>query len=189
MIRVQQLQHLLSTHQPADAQEEAHLRAMRSLSQQPRSWHRTHYEPGHYTASAFVLDARGHRLLLIHHASLRRWLQPGGHLEATDAHPLAAARREVAEETGLHQLEAQLDGALLDVDVHRIPARGEQPAHRHYDLRFLFRASAGARPRAGSDARDARWVGLADVHALESDASVQRAIGRILREGHGQLGG
>ena len=56
----------------------------------------------HGTASVFLL-ARfdgGWRIGLIHHPRLRRWMLPGGHVEAYE-NPAEAALREVREETGL----------------------------------------------------------------------------------------
>lgn len=57
--------------------------------------------PLHLTASAVVLDGPAEHLALVWHARGRCWVQPGGHLEATDASLEAAVRREIAEETGL----------------------------------------------------------------------------------------
>jgi enoyl-[acyl-carrier protein] reductase I len=36
-----------------------------------------------------------------------------------------------------------VDPALFDLDRHWIPARGAEPGHWHYDLRFVVRATAG----------------------------------------------
>ncbi|MBB2488265.1 NUDIX domain-containing protein, partial [Mitsuaria sp. WAJ17] len=58
---------------------------------------------GHITTSAIVLDASGTQLLLIHHKTLDRWLQPGGHYEAPGS-VWDSALREVAEETGVSGL-------------------------------------------------------------------------------------
>lgn len=140
---------------------------------------REHLEPGHFTASAFVLSPCKGELLLIRHAKLRRWLQPGGHFEPADASVEAAARREVQEEVGLS--DATLANAgLFDVDVHQIPANPKQAAHEHFDLRLLFQAHT-RRINAGSDADAARWIGLEDVQRWQSDASVMRAVGQLLR--------
>jgi len=138
---------------------------------------RSHFVPGHFTASAFLLSPDGAQLLLVFHGKLHRWLQPGGHIDPADETVWAAARREVAEEVGV---ALQDDGSLLDVDVHAIPALGGAPAHEHFDVRFLFRTPTLAHT-AGSDARDSRWFPLEEINALSSDASVLRAVEKIRR--------
>ena len=71
-----------------------------------------------------------------------------------------------------------MGSGVLDVDVHEIPARGDMPAHRHYDVRLLL-ASASASAEAGSDADAVRWVPLADVENVDTDESVMRAVRKI----------
>lgn len=155
---------LLADHRPANPGESAHLEAIRRLVEAPGDpTDRTRFDPGHLTASAFVLHPHREAVVLIHHAKLGIWVQPGGHLEADDADAEAAARREVDEETGLSGLTPL---GLVDVDVHPIPARGSEPSHRHYDLRFGFRATEDPL-RSGPGVVDVRWVPLSRVLALE----------------------
>jgi ADP-ribose pyrophosphatase YjhB (NUDIX family) len=171
------LKELLERLEPLDHVEEAHRSSFLRLLELPGDvTSREHYEPGHVTASAFVLSPDEARLLLIHHGKLHRWLQPGGHCETTDGSAEAAARREALEETGVADLE--LLAAPFDVDVHEIPARGASPAHLHFDVRFLFRANNDAL-QSGSDALAARWVKLDEVASLESDESVMRAVRKL----------
>jgi 8-oxo-dGTP pyrophosphatase MutT (NUDIX family) len=139
---------------------------------------RDHFAPGHFTASGFVLSPDGHALLLIHHRKLNRWLQPGGHVERADTDIVTAARRELGEEVGLAQLPLEREG-IFDLDVHAIPPLGRDPAHEHFDVRFLFRAPS-FELQAGSDARAARWVPLALIDEVESDRSVMRAVQKLL---------
>lgn len=180
MNRRHDLQVRLLACQPTDPLEANHLRRLHALLEAPADpFHRGQFEPGHVTASAFVLSPDGGSLLLILHGKLHRWLQPGGHVDALDGDVEAAARREVAEEVDLHDLTAVLaPGVPFDIDVHDIPALKNEPAHAHFDVRFLFRASSLAM-RAGSDARAAQWVRLEAVQALESDASVLRAVAKL----------
>jgi hypothetical protein len=49
------------------------------------------HKVGHLTASGFVVSPSHDQLLLIQHKKLQRLLQPGGHMEPTDASPLDAA--------------------------------------------------------------------------------------------------
>ncbi len=173
---------LLAEHHPADAQEREYLARIRGLVQDDVSWFsRQHFEPGHVTASGFVVSPDGRKLLLIHHAKLDMWLQPGGHVDPEDGSLELAARREVMEETGLREL-LPLPGfpRAVDVDVHVIPAnpRKGEPGHRHYDVRFAFWATDEAL-QAGSDALDARWVPLEQVRDAGTDDSVRRAVRKL----------
>lgn len=188
--RTAELRTLLERLEPADALEETHrTRILALLADASDPFEREHYTPGHVTASAFVLDPARERVLLILHGKLGRWLQPGGHVDASDSSIALAACREVLEETGL---DVKLDVGtgvapaihLLDVDVHEIPARGAAPAHEHFDVRFAFEATH-THARAGSDAKQARWVSIAQLLSggpdLPTDESVMRAVRKLSR--------
>ncbi len=132
--------------------------------------------PGHVTTSAIVLDSGGRKTLLIHHRSLGRWLQPGGHYEPPEG--LAeSALREAAEETGLAGLALDpWHGASrlpVDIDSHRIPARPErgEPEHWHHDIRFIVRAQEADEIRPDrAEVHGAEWRGLSDLEAIAPGA-------------------
>lgn len=98
--------------------------------------------PAHITCSAVVVGS-DRRVLHVFHRASGLVLVPGGHVEPTDRTLLAAAVREVGEETGIKAGDLCLTPLLdipVDIDYHDIdarPGKGE-PAHRHYDLRFAF---------------------------------------------------
>ncbi len=96
---------------------------------------------GHITASAIVIDNTNENILLIWHEKLERWLQPGGHVEVeVDTSLAKAALRELIEETNIAISTISLESEFpFDLDVHTIPERKDEPAHNHYDFRFLFR--------------------------------------------------
>ncbi|QRM28640.1 NUDIX hydrolase [Microvirga sp. VF16] len=129
--------------------------------------------PGHVTTSAFILDRTGQNILLIHHRSLDRWLQPGGHYEAPEGLP-DSALREAVEETGLHGLVIDpwhdISGMPIDIDSHRIPARPErnEPEHWHFDIRYVVRAGEGSAIQP--DLREVHGAEWRDLHDLESIA-------------------
>ena len=132
-------------------------------------------ESGHVTASAWIMDAAGEKVLLTHHAKLNLWVQLGGHVEDGDGGAAAAALREAREESGLTAVRL-VSERVFDVDVHPIPARGEVPAHFHYDLRFLCVADSQEPLQVSGESHDLAWVALAEVPALTGERSVLRML-------------
>lgn len=179
--RLAQVRQLLLAHRPADDREadfQARLLALCDAGDGLEgAFYRGHFNPGHFTASSFVLSPDLRSVLLIYHSKFQRWLQPGGHFEPEDADLFAAARREVAEETGVTALDLRGEG-LFDIDLHDIPPRKADPFHQHFDLRVCWVARDEALT-AGTDAHDARWVPIDEIDQWESDASVMRAVGKL----------
>jgi len=94
-------------------------------------------EGHHVTASAFVVSSRG--VILHRHRLLGIWIQPGGHVDASES-PESAALRETLEETGL--VARHFDPVeLFHVDVHPGPKGHRGPIdHIHYDVRYVVLA-------------------------------------------------
>ncbi|MCA8973764.1 MAG: NUDIX hydrolase [Planctomycetes bacterium] len=143
---------------------------------------------GHITASAWILDADRDRALLCHHGKLGRWLQLGGHVDG-EVDVERAALREAKEESGLRQLRlvpwAGADLVPLDLDVHPIPARADEPAHEHWDVRFLLRAAPGQQLEISAESNDLRWFRPEEVALVTTEESVLRLQqkARRLRDG------
>lgn len=127
---------------------------------------------GHLTGSAWILDASGNRVLLTHHRKLDRWLQPGGHADG-DHDILSVAMKEAEEETGLDPLES-VNEAIFDLDVHPIPARGSDPEHLHYDVRFAIRHSGDGAFVVSEESHDLAWVPLEQLADYTDEDSILR---------------
>ena len=86
---------------------------------------------GHITGSAIIFDYKNSKVLLIKHIILQRWLQPGGHIEKTDASILDGVYREIFEETNIAKDDLMLISPIfgkkfpIDIDSHPIPESGQ----------------------------------------------------------------
>ena len=125
---------------------------------------------GHITGSAWIVNSAGDRVLLTHHRKLGRWLQPGGHSDG-DPDSLKVALREAREESGLDV--RAIEETIFDLDVHLIPARAAEPAHYHYDVRFLVQALED-RFRVSEESGALAWVPADRVDVFTNDESVLR---------------
>lgn len=130
---------------------------------------------GHFTASCWLVSGDGRRALLTHHRKLDRWLQPGGHADG-DVDLGRVALREAQEETGVAELK--LEGGIFDLDRHRIPARGAEPEHWHYDVRYVIRAGANERFVVSDESHALAWRGVADI---ADDADLDTSLRRMAR--------
>ncbi len=153
-----------------DVDQAARRQILQFCSEHADALHRTCLT-GHLTGSALVVDPSRKASLLIHHTKLDRWLQPGGHADG-DGDLGRVALREATEETGLTGLSLVLPA--IDLDIHDIPARGDEPAHLHLDVRFLVLAPPGAVANHNHEAIDAKWVTLDDAADYMADGELKR---------------
>ena len=166
------LQRLLKAHSAVDDDERHALERMkRFVEAEPDCFERS-FEPGHVTGSAWIVSPSRRGVLLTHHRKLDLWLQLGGHCDG-DPDVRAVSLREAHEESGLDELRV-VDEAVFDVDVHEIPVRPGEPAHFHYDVRFLLEADPEAPLVVSAESRALAWVELERVATLSTDASVLR---------------
>jgi len=163
---------LLSSYVASTAREEADRCAMLRLAQELQEPISRGEPSAHFTASALVIDVACERVCLVAHAKLGRLLQPGGHVEPTDLSLEAAALREAREETALELTFHPTAPRPFDLDVHEIPARGDEPRHWHLDVRYLLVGS-------GDPCDGAQWYPLGKA----GDESVDRLAAKALRLG------
>ena len=174
----------LGAHVAIDHEEEEHRRRMSQFVVSNRhDWWKRSTAEGHVTGSAWILNHAATHALLLLHRKLNLWVQPGGHLDDSDASPAAGAMREAQEESGIANL-LFVNTALFDVDIHDIPARtgkhGTEPAHLHYDARYLIMAM-DARITISEESLDAKWMPLQALAKPSHERSIVRMAEKSLR--------
>ena len=180
MLPVREALSLVSSFVPASEDQKSHELILALLDQTPAPYSRHQFNPGHITCTALVWDPDRRRILLAYHHRLRRWLLPGGHVEATDASLPDTAAREAAEETSV-RIAAASSGRLAGLDVHGIPAnpRKSEPFHLHHDLMFELVAESAAVARS-EEAPEVAWCSLDDEEfkRYQLPSSIVRAARR-----------
>jgi 8-oxo-dGTP pyrophosphatase MutT (NUDIX family) len=132
--------------------------------------------PAHFTGSAFVVSADGARSLLHHHRKLDRWLQFGGHCDGEED-VLSVAQREANEESGIQDLIVA-SSRPFDLDIHEIPAFGDEPTHLHYDVRYVLIAPEQAEIQTSPESKELRWFEPSEMRSLPLDSGLRRLIAK-----------
>ncbi|APJ02567.1 NUDIX hydrolase [Silvanigrella aquatica] len=152
--------------------------------------------PGHITGSAYIINASFTKMLFTYHAKLKKWLQLGGHC---DGEYLVhnTALREAHEESGLKQLnlinilnfpeiyhvneltENKLSALPIDIDIHIIPERKNDPKHKHYDVSYLILANESENIIISEESLDLKWIDFKDIKLYTNETKTLRQINKI----------
>jgi 8-oxo-dGTP pyrophosphatase MutT (NUDIX family) len=177
---VGELTRLLSGYHPRGAAEVADLARIRTLlGDVDDPW--TRAIPLHVTGSAVIVHPASRRVLLRWHARQQAWLQVGGHGDPGESEPLAVALREAAEETGLADLVPWPAKDLVHAVIVAVPAKGDEPAHEHADLRFALATDQPDTVRPERPDAPVRWLTFAAAAELTAEANLRETLDRVER--------
>ena len=168
---------VLDAYEPEDDAEAADVSRVREALDAGDPWSRQ--RPLHVTGSALVVHPPTRRVLLRWHEHLQRWLQVGGHGDPGEGDPEAVALREAVEETGLGDVRLLQPGPVQIVVVP-VPARGDEPAHEHADVRYVLVTDRPDDARPETDGARLRWLTLDEAVAEVEEDNLRTCLRRVL---------
>jgi ADP-ribose pyrophosphatase YjhB (NUDIX family) len=100
---------------------------------------------------------------LMHHLKLWMWLQFWWHAD-WDMNIKNVALRELEEESWIKENDIVILDDIYDIDIHEIPARKLEPAHFHYDIRFLAIVREDIKIiREEKEAKEIKWCDINEI--------------------------
>ena len=164
----------IASYKTSYREEELFVPKFIELLSSARAFYRDHL-PGHITGSAWIVNQDFSKTLLIEHAKLKKWLQPGGHADG-ETEVMNVARREALEETGVSGL-IPLSTTFFDLDIHPIPERKDFPAHDHYDVRYIFQVNDSVELTISDESTGLKWVSFETIASLtHNNQSIMRMV-------------
>ncbi len=151
---------------------------MLTFLEQPNCFSRENHK-GHFTGSAWIVSRCKEFALMNYHKKLDKWIQFGGHSDGEED-LLKVAIKEASEETGISGFKT-LSSDIFDIDIHLVPFMKSQPAHYHYDVRFILEADRKEKIKISSESKEIRWVQLGEIYRLNSEISIQRMIDKTVK--------
>lgn len=138
---------------------------------------------GHVVASGYVYAKKERKFLLVYHRDFKKFIYPGGHIDKEDISPIQAARREVAEETGLINVQNvsnfEDENVPIDIDTQKIEIneRLNLPQHYHFDYRYLFVIDEIQKIKIDAEElAEFKWL---DIEELKNNKSFKNVIEKI----------
>ncbi len=117
---------------------------------------------GHFCASAFVVNEKHDKMVVVYHIINDGWMYPGGHADG-ETNFLEVAVREVLEETGLkvRVLDKNIFGIQANPVQSHIKNNKFISAHTHYDVIYLLEADEEEKLEYREDeSKGVKWINL-----------------------------
>ncbi len=174
----------IRAYRPWNEQEERDKAVMlRVLSAMPDCFDRAN-EIAHFSASSWIVNRDGSRVLMAYHNLYNAWAWTGGHADG-ERDLLSVALREAQEETGVHARPVTEDiysVEILTVDGHEKRDR-YVPSHLHLNVTYLLRADDKEPIRSKADENAAvRWFSLEEALQSCSEAWMVQRVYKKLNE-------
>jgi 8-oxo-dGTP diphosphatase len=128
-----------------------------------------------FTVSAFIIHPTEPKLCLHYHKKLRKWLQPGGHIEL-DEDPIEALTHELDEEVGISLADCEVyepqeqptvrGQKILPLpsmfNVHEFADSG----HKHIDMQYIIKSNTVQfNPKEG-ESPIVSWLTIDEIEKL-----------------------
>jgi 8-oxo-dGTP pyrophosphatase MutT (NUDIX family) len=166
------LKTLLTSYQPVDQTEISSKQEILDFLENHSDCLERTCPPGHFTASAWVLNRTGTHALLMNHRKYGMWTQTGGHCDG-DGNLLAVAIKEAREESGISDI-LPVFTRIFDLAVFDVPERPGEPAHKHYDVRFLLQVQSDCLVVNNEESLEVRWFPSDPAALPTQDPSILR---------------
>ena len=175
----------LNNYQPYNQQEEADLKVIKDQILAHKNIFRRENLSAHMTASAWVVNEKRNRVLMVYHNLYDSWSWLGGHADGQE-NLLEVAKKEVLEESGLKNIQVLCEDIfsieVLTVDGH-IKNGVYVPSHLHLNVTYLFQANEEEALYFKADENsDVKWFGLDEAIEASTEPWFQENIYKKLNE-------
>jgi hypothetical protein len=99
-----------------------------------------------------------------------------------DLHPRLAPQTDIKPRSGFIEHKAIRIAAILDLDVHPIPAAKGEPDHAHFDVRYAAVTRLEDEARADeAESLGLAWLPLAEAARRMDEPGARRALAKAAR--------
>lgn len=137
----------------------------------------------HMTSSAFVVNRKRDKVLMVYHNIYNSWSWTGGHADG-EADLLAVALKEASEETGLKSINRVVSD-IFSLDV--LPVLGHTKkgeyvsAHLHLTVTYLLEGDEEEQLFVKADENsDVKWIPMDQVNEYSSEPHMKKVYDKLI---------
>lgn len=143
----------------------------------------------HFTASSWIVNETGNKVLMVYHNIYDSWSWSGGHADGEED-LLAVAIREAQEETGISDVKPA-ESNIFSIEIITVNGHEKKgkyvPSHLHLNVTYLLRASETESLKIKPDENSGvKWFTFDEVLAASTEPWM---IERVYRKLMKKLGG
>jgi 8-oxo-dGTP pyrophosphatase MutT (NUDIX family) len=136
---------------------------------------------GHIVANALIINKD--EVLLIFHNKLKKFIQPGGHVDPSDKSIIDATIREIKEETGLKNIMLdpwhKENKIPIFIETHQMPESKKEEKHLHHDFIYVFHTDTKKIELQISEVSDFKWEKINNILEKNPNSFVGKSLKRV----------
>lgn len=142
-------------------------------------------EFAHFVTSAWVVNEKKDKILMIYHNIYNSWSWIGGHADGEE-NLLEVATREVKEETGVKQV-TPISDEILSLEIGTVNGHRKHgkyvSSHLHLNLTFLLEVSEKEELRIKEDENSGvQWMTIEQVKKIHESDFIDTIYRKIIRK-------
>ena len=137
----------------------------------------------HITSSAFVVNKKRDKVLMVYHNIFKAWSWTGGHADGDDD-LLHVAKKEVKEETGVKNIKPVSDD-IISLDI--IPVKGHirkgkfVSPHLHLSVAYLLEADENEELVIKPDENSGvQWIPLSKIDTFSNEPHMMKIYNKVI---------
>ncbi|WP_088186986.1 NUDIX hydrolase [Desulfosporosinus sp. FKA] len=140
-------------------------------------------EVAHITCSAFTVNGRKDKVLMVHHNIYNSWSWIGGHADG-DEDLLAVAIKELREETGVKTIRP-VTNDIFSLDILTVLGHIKRgiyvSPHLHLSVAFLIEADEKDLLRVKEDENSGvKWIPLAEINTYSTEPHMHKVYTKLI---------
>ena len=173
---------MISNYEPFDERERVDKEVMLDFIKKNEDVTTRNNKIAHFTTSAWIVNKKRDKVLMIHHNIYNSWAWVGGHADGDD-NLERVIKKEIEEETGLvnlKQLKDDIFGINIVTVINHIKRNQVVNSHLHFDVEYLFECDDNVKTRIKEDENSGvTWIEINKINDYVTEEHMKPIYNRL----------